>query len=48
MSKRDSYESRKNNAYGIWLNPKYYYNGESAAKPRIEEGSTTIPKGSRV
>ena len=28
---------------GARLNPKHYNNGQSAAKPRIEEGSTTIP-----
>ena len=28
---------------GIWLNPKYLYNGKSAAKSRIEKRSTTIP-----
>lgn len=34
-------EIRKNQFDGIWLNPKCYYNGKSAAKPRTEEGSTT-------
>lgn len=28
---------------GAWLNPKHFYNGQSAAKSRIEKGSTTIP-----
>lgn len=36
-------ESEENLLDGIRLNPKYYENGQSAAKPRIEEGSTTIP-----
>lgn len=40
MSKRESDESRKNNTYGIWRNPKYYYNGQSAAKFRTGKGST--------
>ena len=25
------------------LNPLFFFNGQSAAKPRTEEGSTTIP-----
>ena len=28
------------------LNPLLFFNGKSAAKPRTEERSTTIPKGS--
>lgn len=49
MSRRESDESRKNNAYDIWLNPKYFYNGQSATKPRIGEGSTTMDvKSSRT
>jgi len=47
MGKRDGGESRKNSSDGAWLNPKRFYNGQSAAKPRTEEGSTTIPQGSR-
>lgn len=31
----------KNYLDGTWLNPKYYYNRKSAAKPG-REGSTTI------
>ena len=38
----DGYESRKKYVDGAWLNPKHLYNGQSAAKPQIEEGSTTI------
>jgi len=34
--------------YNIWCKPKCFNNGQSAAKPRIEEGSTTIPYGSRI
>lgn len=30
------------------LNPLFFFNGQSAAKPRIAERSTTIPVGSRV
>lgn len=41
MSRRECDESRKNNVYGIWLNPKYQYNGQSAAKFQIGKGSTT-------
>ena len=33
---RDGYESRKNWIDGVWLNPKHYYNGQSAAKTWIE------------
>jgi hypothetical protein len=33
---------------GARLNPKHQNNGQSAAKPRTEEGSTTIPQGSRI
>nr|DAV18888.1 MAG TPA: DUP family [Caudoviricetes sp.] len=28
----ECYESRKNYRNGIWLNPKYFYNGQSAGK----------------
>lgn len=41
MLNRESGESRKKQLYGIRLNPKCLYNGQSATKPRIEEGSTT-------
>lgn len=44
--KRERGESRKKNAYGVWLNPKRCHNGQSAAKARTEQGSTTIPQGS--
>lgn len=44
MSKREGDESRKNLLYGIWINPKCYYNGQSATKLRIGESSTTIPE----
>jgi len=52
MPKRDGSESRKNNIDGIRLKPKcfptesylrFFFNGQSATKPRTEEGSTTIP-----
>ena len=33
---------KKNERDDLWLNPKGYENGESAAKPRTEEGSETI------
>lgn len=33
---------------GIWLNPKYFNNGQSAAKGRLGQGSTTISKESRA
>ena len=46
MSKRDSHESRKNKSDGAWLNPKHCNNGQSAAKLRTGEGSSTIPEGS--
>jgi len=46
--KRECGESRKKLMDGIWLNPKCCYNGKSAAKPRTEEGSTTILRRSRV
>ena len=32
----------------IGLNPKYQYNGSLVAKPRIEDGQTTIPRGSTL
>lgn len=32
---------------GIWLNPKYCNNGQSAAKP-AKEGSTTRPREGRT
>lgn len=32
----------------IWLNPKYFINGQSAAKGRLGQGSTTILKESRA
>ena len=35
-------ENRKNERNDLWLNPKGYKNGKSAAKPRIEESSETI------
>lgn len=38
----------KKYTYGAWLNPKHYYNGQSAGKLRTEETSTTIPHGSRA
>lgn len=47
MSNRDGSESRKNLVDGIRSKPKYLNNGQSAAKPRTEEGSETIPIGSR-
>lgn len=47
MRKRDSGESGKKYVDGIWLNPKCCDSGQSASKPLIEEGSTTIPIGSR-
>ena len=34
-------ESRKETTDGAWLNPKRQYNGQSAAKSRIEKSSTT-------
>ena len=46
--KREGDESRKKRADGIRLNPKCLYNGQSAAKPRIGERSTTIPRGSTL
>lgn len=47
MPKCESGESRKKQTYGIWLNPKCFDNRQSATKPRIEERSETIPRGSR-
>ena len=41
MPKCEGSESRKNYLYGIWLNPKYRNNGQSAAKFRIGKRSTT-------
>jgi len=35
-------ENRKNERNSLWLNPKGGKNGKSAAKPQIEESSTTI------
>ena len=35
-------ETRKNERDDLWLNPKGYKNGKSAAKLRIEESSETI------
>ena len=40
--KRDGYESRKKCVDGAGLNPKHYNNGQSAAKLRTGERSTTI------
>ena len=34
-------KTEKKSLNGTWLNPKCFYSGQSAAKPRIEEGSTT-------
>ena len=42
MLKRECSENRKNERNDLWLNPKGYKNGKSAAKPRIEESSETI------
>lgn len=36
-------KTEKINCMGARLNPLLFFNGQSAAKPRIEEGSTTIP-----
>lgn len=49
MHKCECCESRKNDIDSIWLNPKCRNNGSSAAYPRTEDCSTTIPrKGSRL
>lgn len=45
--KRECYESRKNIQDGIWSNPKYCNNGQSATKP-VREGSTTRPREGRT
>ena len=42
MPKCECREIRKKQLDDLWLNPKGYKNGKSAAKPRIEEGSETI------
>ena len=42
MGKRDGDESRKKWIDGARSIPKHRYNGRSAAKLRIGEGSTTI------
>ena len=41
MGKCDGDESRKKRIDSAWLNPKRSINGQSAAKPRTGEGSTT-------
>lgn len=48
MGKCDGDESRKKRIDSAWLNPKRRINGQSAAKPRTGEGSTTIPYGSTL
>ena len=48
MPERDGHESRKKYIDGARSNPKHRKNGQSAAKPRTGEGSTTIPEGSRI
>lgn len=48
MPGRDGGESKKKYVYSAWLNPKRWNNGQSAAKPRTEERSTTIPQGSTL
>ncbi len=48
MSRRDGGESRKKRADSAGREPKRGKNGQSAAKPRIEERSTTIPCRSRA
>ena len=45
MSKRECYESRKNKLDGIWLNPKYLYNGQSAAKTLYRVRFNDYPLG---
>lgn len=45
MPRRDGGESRKKCVDGIWLNPKYWSNGQSAAKLYTGECSTAIPGG---
>lgn len=44
MPERDGHESRKKYIDGARLNPKRRKNGQSAAKLRIGERSTTIPE----
>lgn len=42
--KRECYENRKNYLHESEVkSPALFFNGQLAAKPRIEEGSTTIP-----
>lgn len=48
MPEREGSESRKKLLDGARLNPKHRSNGQSAAKPRRGEGSTTIARASTL
>ena len=48
MRKCECCESRKNYLYESEVKSPALFNGQSAAKARIEQSSTTIPYGSRL
>ena len=43
MPKRECYESKKKYLYESEVKSPALFNGQSAAKARTEQGSTTIP-----